>query len=102
MVARHVWAGEPQLAGPNGEPCDPQHTILHMVSIPGCIQLSSLWRSGSLSMVRLLVARPTPWQGRPITTVTVAQGLTHRLPQVLQLMEPGMQPRQGVHLHPHG
>lgn len=38
-VARHVWAGEPQLAGPNGEPRDPQHTILHMVSIPGCIQL---------------------------------------------------------------
>jgi hypothetical protein len=33
LVARHVWAGETQLAG------DPQHTILHMVSIQGCIQL---------------------------------------------------------------
>lgn len=39
MVARSVWAGESRLTGPDGQPSDPQFTVLHMVSIPGCIQL---------------------------------------------------------------
>lgn len=54
MVACHVWAGESQLTGPNGEPRDPQHTIMHMVSIPGCIQLF------------LTVAQWQPDQGDPV------------------------------------
>lgn len=39
LVAHHVWAGETRLKGATGELRDPQHTIMHMVSIPGCIQL---------------------------------------------------------------
>jgi len=37
LVAKHLWAGE--TCGTSGQPGPPQHTIMHMVSIPGCIQL---------------------------------------------------------------